>query len=123
MLPLPQTCTSVCSALVTDGSVHLISCLVSLSYMSGPAWDRYTFSNQSVSVQESPEPAASSNGVEPASDSVCAALVRPAQSAGGCTPASSNALVRYQMIDLYAAFTSTPYVFPSTDPSSFQYGV
>ena len=76
-----------------------------------------------MSVQESADPAATSNGVEPASDRVWAALRNDAQSAGGCTPASSNAFVRYQMIDLYAAFTSTPYVLPCTEPSSFQYGV
>ena len=39
---------------------------------------------------------------------VCAALSSSSQVVGGCTPASSNAWTRYQISDLWAAFTSTP---------------
>ena len=80
------------------------------------------FSNRSVSVQ--PEAPHSANGGVPASASVCAVLpISSSQVLGGCTPASSNALCRYQIIDLCAAFTSTPYTWPLAEPSSFQYGV
>ena len=37
LLVSPKTCAMSFSAVVTDGSVHGMSWLVSLSYMSGPA--------------------------------------------------------------------------------------
>ena len=36
----PRTCAIVFSAALTDGSVHLILCVGSWSYFSGPAWRR-----------------------------------------------------------------------------------
>lgn len=37
---LPNSSASVVRAAVTDGSVHLIVCFASWSYLAGPAWDR-----------------------------------------------------------------------------------
>ena len=58
----------------------------------------------------------------PESATVCAAVISSSQVVGGCTPASSKAWARYQTSDLCAALISTPYTWPSAEPSSFQYG-
>ncbi|CAM5413260.1 hypothetical protein STANM309S_02131 [Streptomyces tanashiensis] len=37
---LPKSSARVFRAAVTDGSVHLIVCFASWSYLAGPAWER-----------------------------------------------------------------------------------
>ena len=69
------------SAVFTLGSVQGIWCVVSLSYMSGPAVRRYTFSNQSVSGQ--PSPPGTANGVNPASMSVLPVVATSSKVLGG----------------------------------------
>src|SRR3954464_15267707 len=48
-----KTCVICVMAALTDGSVNFVLPLKSDRYFAGPAVRAYTFSNQSVSVQES----------------------------------------------------------------------
>jgi len=120
MASLPQIFASSSRAVVTLGSVHGISKVVSWSYFSPPATRRYTFSNQSVSVH--PSAPAIEKGATPNRWRVSAAASSSSQVVGGSTPASLNTDTLYHMVDLLAALNTRPYCVSPYVPRSFQTG-